>query len=612
MTESTAATIEEGKSLTINTNQKTITMNNCNIKNNGSLVVKGQGTIKCSTGKREGSVIFSTGNLTIGSVTIVNTVGEGIYAGGTMNMSAGTVTGKTAGIEVTGTTTITGGTVSATGSNEGAIEPGGLRGNATININGGTITGDYGVCQGGQRVETAKVIVNIGATSGDVNGGPVVKGNKNAIGMSHGGTVNFYQGKLQGGTERVSTIPFSAIRSGYMVYLDNTSSTTVHTISLKPTSFGTAVAMINNINYYTIQAAIECCGTYETTIEQINDITSGSIIAQTAKDHNIIWTKKVGNYTSKVNATGTMVVNNGKLTMKLIYIEIKGGTASPIITNNGDLTLYGGSYYNNVNSASIINNQGSGNVTTKEAAKIYGNGYGIYSSSLGTVSVTSLSKISGGTYGIYSSSVSGGKIVVNQGCVEGITFGIYTKGSCDITFGTLGTEYNNISGIQAMGTSNTSVNITGDQGQIINSNGIAIETSGASVNIDDKNATIQGKTYGIKTFSGNITVKKGIVKATGTAAPGILTRSGSVTLGVNDGTVSTTIPAITGNGNAAIVKEDPKTGTMAVYDGRLKGSAPVISASAAGPANYEQNGGTIIKPTGYSLNIALSLAILKK
>ena len=163
-----------------------------------------------------------------------------------------------------------------------------------------------------------------------------------------------------------------------------------------------------------------------------------------------------------------------------------------------------------------------------------------------------------------------------------------------------------------MGTSNTSVNITGDQGQIINSNGIAIETSGASVNIDDKNATIQGKTYGIKTFSGNITVKKGIVKATGTAAPGILTRSGSVTLGVNDGTVSTTIPAITGNGNAAIVKEDPKTGTMAVYDGRLKGSAPVISASAAGPANYEQNGGTIIKPTGYSLNIALSLAILKK
>jgi uncharacterized repeat protein (TIGR02543 family) len=612
VTESTAATIEEGKSLTINTNQKTITMNNCNIKNNGSLVVKGQGTIKCSTGKREGSVIFSTGNLTIGSVTIVNTVGEGIYAGGTMNMSAGTVTGKTAGIEVTGTTTITGGTVSATGSNEGAIEPGGLRGNATININGGTITGDYGVCQGGQRVETAKVIVNIGATSGDVNGGPVVKGNKNAIGMSHGGTVNFYQGKLQGGTERVSTIPFSAIRSGYMVYLDNTSSTTVHTISLKPTSFGTAVAMINNINYYTIQAAIECCGTYETTIEQINDITSGSIIAQTAKDHNIIWTKKVGNYTSKVNATGTMVVNNGKLTMKLIYIEIKGGTASPIITNNGDLTLYGGSYYNNVNSASIINNQGSGNVTTKEAAKIYGNGYGIYSSSLGTVSVTSLSKISGGTYGIYSSSVSGGKIVVNQGCVEGITFGIYTKGSCDITFGTLGTEYNNISGIQAMGTSNTSVNITGDQGQIINSNGIAIETSGASVNIDDKNATIQGKTYGIKTFSGNITVKKGIVKATGTAAPGILTRSGSVTLGVNDGTVSTTIPAITGNGNAAIVKEDPKTGTMAVYDGRLKGSAPVISASAAGPANYEQNGGTIIKPTGYSLNIALSLAILKK
>ena len=612
VTESTDATIEEGKSLTINTNQKTITMNNCYIKNNGSLVVKGQGTIKCSTGKSEGSVIFSTGNLTIGSVTIVNTVGEGIYAGGTMNMSAGTVTGKTAGIEVTGTTTITGGTVSATGSNEGAIEPGGLGGNATININGGTITGDYGVCQGGQRVETAQVIVNIGATSGDVNGGPVVKGNKNAIGMSHGGTVNFYQGKLQGGTERVSTIPFSAIRSGYMVYLDNTSSTTVHTISLKPTSFGTAVAMINNINYYTIQAAIECCGTYETTIEQINDITSGSIIAQTAKDHNIIWTKKVGNYTSKVNATGTMVVNNGKLTMKLIYIEIKGGTASPIITNNGDLTLYGGSYYNNVNSASIINNQGSGNVTTKEAAKIYGNGYGIYSSSLGTVSVTSLSKISGGTYGIYSSSVSGGKIVVNQGCVEGITFGIYTKGSCDITFGTLGTGYNNISGIQAMGTSNTSVNITGDQGQIINSNGIAIETSGASVNIDDENATIQGKTYGIKTFSGNITVKKGIVKATGTAAPGILTRSGSVTLGVNDGTVSTTIPAITGNGNAAIVKEDPKTGTMAVYDGVLTGAKLVISASAAGAANYESNGGTILKPTGYKLDIKVSPATLTK
>ena len=610
VTESTAATIEEGKSLTINTNQKTITMNNCNIKNNGSLIVKGQGTIKCSTGKSEGSVIVSTGDLNIGLVTIVNTVGEGIYAGGTMNMSAGTVTGKTAGIEVTGTTTITGGTVSATGSNEGAIEPGGLGGKATININGGTITGDYGVCQGGQRVETAQVIVNIGATSGDINGGPVVKGNKNAIGMNNGGTVNFYQGKLQGGTERVSTIPFSAIRSGYMVYLDNTSSTTVHTISLKPTSFGTAVAMINNINYYTIQAAIECCGNAETTIEQISDITSGTVIAKTAKDHNIIWTKKVGNYTSEISATGTMVENNGKLTMKLIYIEIEGGTASPIITNNGDLTLWGGEYHNYVNSASIVNNLGSGNITTKEAVDIDGSGYGIYSTSIGTVSVTSLSTISGGTYGIYSSGL--GHVVVNQGTVYGTTFGIYARGDCDVTFGTLGSTYNKISGIQAMGKSGVSVNITGGEGEITNSSGIAIETSAASVNIDDEQATIQGTTQGIKTISGNITVKKGIVKATGTAAPGIVTTTGSITLGVNDGTVSTTTPAITGNGNAAIVKNDPKTGTMAMYDGRLKGTAPVVSASAAGASNYEYNGGTIIKPEGYSLNITLGFAILKK
>ena len=610
VTESTAATIEEGKSLTINTNQKTITMNNCNIKNNGSLIVKGQGTIKCSTGKSEGSVIVSTGDLNIGLVTIVNTVGEGIYAGGTMNMSAGTVTGKTAGIEVTGTTTITGGTVSATGSNEGAIEPGGLGGKATININGGTITGDYGVCQGGQRVETAQVIVNIGATSGDINGGPVVKGNKNAIGMNNGGTVNFYQGKLQGGTERVSTIPFSAIRSGYMVYLDNTSSTTVHTISLKPTSFGTAVAMINNINYYTIQAAIECCGNAETTIEQLSDITSGTVIAKTAKDHNIIWTKKVGNYTSEISATGTMVENNGKLTMKLIYIEIEGGTASPIITNNGDLTLWGGEYHNYVNSASIVNNLGSGNITTKEAVDIDGSGYGIYSTSIGTVSVTSLSTISGGTYGIYSSGL--GHVVVNQGTVYGTTFGIYARGDCDVTFGTLGSTYNKISGIQAMGKSGVSVNITGGEGEITNSSGIAIETSAASVNIDDEQATIQGTTQGIKTISGNITVKKGIVKATGTAAPGIVTTTGSITLGVNDGTVSTTTPAITGNGNAAIVKNDPKTGTMAMYDGRLKGTAPVVSASAAGASNYEYNGGTIIKPEGYSLNITLGFAILKK
>ena len=610
VTESTAATIEEGKSLTVNTNQKTITMNNCNITNKGSLVVKGQGTIKCSTGKSEGSIISSIGTLTIGSVTIVNTVGEGIYAGGTMNMSAGTVTGKTAGIEVSGTTTITGGTVSATGSGQGAVEAGGVGGKATININGGTITGDFGICQGGQRVETAQVIVNIGATSGDVNGGPVVKGNKNAIGMSHGGTVNFYQGKLQGGTERVSTIPFSAIRSGYMVYLDNTSSTTVHTISLKPTSFGTAVAMINNINYYTIQAAIECCGTDETTIEQISDITSGTVIAKTAKDHNIIWTKKVGNYTSEISATGTMVENNGKLTMKLIYIEIEGGTASSIITNNGDLTLWGGEYHNYVNSASIVNNLGSGNITTKEAVDIDGSGYGIYSTSIGTVSVTSLSTISGGTYGIYSSGL--GHVVVNQGTVYGTKFGIYARGDCDVTFGTLGSTYNKISGIQAMGKSGVSVNITGGEGEITNSSGIAIETSAASVNIDDEQATIQGTTQGIKTISGNITVKKGIVKATGTAAPGILTTTGSITLGVNDGTVSTTTPAITGNGNAAIVKNDPKTGTMAMYDGRLKGTAPVVSASAAGAANYEYNGGTIIKPEGYSLNITLGFAILKK
>ena len=174
--------IPAGKTVTLDLNGKTVTAPAgaiCAIKNEGTLTVKGDGTITGSY-----SALYSTGNLTVESGNFTATDGWGLLVDniyGTVasvaEINGGTFTGV--GIYNPTEVTINGGTFNVGRDPDGAsdhisdemtlfISPtfDGVPNTATVTLNGGTFNGDVYVYDDGI---TETVFVNNGATiNGDV------------------------------------------------------------------------------------------------------------------------------------------------------------------------------------------------------------------------------------------------------------------------------------------------------------------------------------------------------------------------------------------------------------------------------------------------------------
>jgi len=159
-------TIEEGKTITLDTNGNTIIKKSSSIKNEGSLEIIGNGTITTAeemdlinnTGTLTVSglstlshtlttgsyaVINSSGTLTIKDNAIINTNGKYaiLFTGAEMNFTGGNITGTTNGIRNngTGTVNVTGGSINIVGSGDSELY--GIHNNSegTINMTGGTV-----------------------------------------------------------------------------------------------------------------------------------------------------------------------------------------------------------------------------------------------------------------------------------------------------------------------------------------------------------------------------------------------------------------------------------------------------------------------------------------
>ena len=274
VTETTGATVAQGKTLTFDLNGKTTTLNKVQLTNNGTLTITG------STGKLSGTnssgAIFnrSTGKLVVSGGTITGTnitiynQGSGntkdspslkitggtiesngvvairSYTDGMVYMTGGTINGNKGCIDTNSASAkivIEGGSITATngtaisGSN-GTVN---VSGNSTsitgqtgidtttgtVIITGGTVTGttSYGVYASG-----SSATVTIGTDDNTVSiESPKITGANSGI-LNVGGTINFYdgiiKGKYQNGTGRSINGTVSDTPDGYGVLKTNANS----------------------------------------------------------------------------------------------------------------------------------------------------------------------------------------------------------------------------------------------------------------------------------------------------------------------------------------------------------------------------------------------------
>ena len=278
VTDSSQATVPSGKTLTLDTNSKTITKTSYTITNNGTLTITGTGTITTSgafnlitnngttnitgactlsqTSSGAYSTIFGNGNLNItanAKISCTSYVAINHDSGNTstMTISAGTISGKFP-LCFRGTTlNITGGTI--TGNSSYAIYNGST---GTVNISNATITGKtYGI----QNNRTGTININSGTISGGEHG----------VFNEAAGTVNIKGGTITGETHGV----YSANAGGTVTIGTSDSSVSKDVPVIKGRTNGVNVA--GNLTYYDgiiegREAALSVAGT---TITQENSLT---------------------------------------------------------------------------------------------------------------------------------------------------------------------------------------------------------------------------------------------------------------------------------------------------------------------------------------------------
>ena len=283
----------------------------------------------------------------------------------------------------------------------------------------------------------------------------------------------------------------------------------------------TNVASVNNLEYESIQKAIEACGTIENTVTILRDSEPGETVI-IEENQNI--TIDLNGYTissyTELQNKGTLKITDSSETKTGRIIGLIGTS----IQNTGILEIKDGSISD---SGYGIKNAGTLKLT---GGNITNNTYGIYNDVNGIVEIQS-GTISTNTYGIYDytntvkNNIMGGNIESNK-------YGIYSKGTTNITEGKI----------------------------MLNEYGIY--NSGGTTNISSTG--ISSNTYGIYVAGGTTTVKEGAEIQSNT---GVYVSNGTLNIG-ETGTVNSSSPVITGEEYGLSVAS---TATVNMYDGQVKG-----------------------------------------
>ena len=533
----------------------------------GSIVTSEEKTINNISGAK----------LTVSRGTIENRMKYAIYNEGELTIEGGTVSSSSYGIynASAGNVTISGGTVSS--SSYGIYNA--SAGNVTIN--GGTVSsnsninsyGIYNESTGTIEVSRGTVSSNSEYTSYGIynkSTGTIIIGTKgdgiisqenpsitttstssSAYGIYNSkGTLKYYDGIIKTNTRSIyGNITEIEDETELLVTSENINSKLHEVLILQQKE--TNVALVNNIEYDSIQKAVEACGETESTITILRDSEPGATIV-IGENQNITIDLNgytINNYTELQNK-GTLKITDSSETTKGKIVGLTGIA----ISNSSNMELIEGSISD---SGYGVKNTGTLNIT---GGTITNNTYGIYNEANGTATLTS-GTISSNKYGVYNYS-SSTNININGGTVSSNEYGIYNSS----------------------GTTNIALTI-------MDSNTYGIYTTGGTATINNGTEITNG-TYGIYNSSGTTTIKEG---ATVQANTGAYVANGILNIG-ETGTMNSTSPIIIGETYGLSVAS---TGIVYMYDGQIKGK----TGATQGFITYTENGYAVANKTEGEYNI---------
>ena len=315
-TETKESTVTVSKTVTLDLNGKTITLNDTTLKNNGTLTITGSGTL--------------TNSSTNGYFSIYNT--------GTVTVSSGTISSIQGAIHNNGTAIVTGGTIIST-----------------------SYVGVFNRAEGVLTVGTNETTPSVSTTVPSITG--------KIAGVLVGKTFNFYDGVIKGqsgaGTSINGTITATPTGYGVRKTSSTVNSVTTETAVLVPANYaeynGSTI-----ISYYETLASATTYATSGNTIKPLVNRTE-TIEATVAASKNITLdlngkTITLKNQTLKNNGTLT-ITGSGTLT----------GSGANTVTNAGTLTKTGTSKIINTSTSAYgaIRNTGTATISAGTITSAY-------------------------------------------------------------------------------------------------------------------------------------------------------------------------------------------------------------------------------------------------
>ena len=315
-TETKESTVTVSKTVTLDLNGKTITLNDTTLKNNGTLTITGSGTL--------------TNSSTNGDFSIYNT--------GTVTVSSGTISSIQGAIHNNGTAIVTGGTIIST-----------------------SYVGVFNRAEGVLTVGTNETTPSVSTTVPSITG--------KIAGVLVGKTFNFYDGVIKGqsgaGTSINGTITATPTGYGARKTSSTVDSVTTETAVLVPANYaeynGSTI-----ISYYETLASATTYATSGNTIKPLVNRTE-TIEATVAASKNITLdlngkTITLKNQTLKNNGTLT-ITGSGTLT----------GSGANTVTNAGTLTKTGTSKIINTSTSAYgaIRNTGTATISAGTITSAY-------------------------------------------------------------------------------------------------------------------------------------------------------------------------------------------------------------------------------------------------
>ena len=557
----------------------------------------------------------SSGELYIENGTITSTSGTTINnnSNGIVTVKNGTITARYDGIynNSNGNISVQGGTIE---SQSTSTSDAGIRNYSTgsVNITGGTVKGKtYGIYN-----NTGNVV--IGTKDNDVNSNiQIISTEQNGVFSGGAGIVKIYDGTIKGKNNAIYGV-IGEIEDDSNIHLETEDD--VETATLQRNGF---IAKVDEEQFRSLKEAVDSCGENDKTVILLDNFTLTEEEQVTIGENQKITLNlngkniKTFNYNPSILNKGDLTITDtedvvGKIASKAYgpientnKLKISGGefvqnlsgwnyNDKNIIKNTGELIIEGGIIKSALSYVRGIYNLNAGKITINGGNINISNSTGIYSESTNEIIVYD------GEFNC-STCISAGNITVNGGTISATRTGIYKRlsGTVTINGGVVsGNDY-------AIYNYDTGKVILNSGGKIVSTNGTGIDAGGPiDINggeIIAKRGIYNGGGNTLKIIGGTITATEkaienwrspviilgGEIVSTNTSNQPAIKNSyyGTITLGDNEETVSTTTPVITG-GNYGIQSDD--NCTINFYDGVITGKTKAIEGAVNDvPEEYE-------------------------